>query len=633
MSANGDNTGNGNNCGDGSPTEKLTADDSAAVKTESYWNEVQCDVELSEQSAAEESVEQPLSVASCRPGSDQVEEKPSDDIRRSPSDEQSNGKSLEFGPFMGSSPNAFECQQCSSQLGTFEQFIKHMRTVHLQHCDGPTPSLLAKCQCHICGRHLVTNRVEFNMHLADHLLDSRTNWHCQKCHVKQFDRANDIREHLVQCHSHIIYRCAICLELFAERDDLADHLLTRHSVKEQKFHCLACEVPFESRVAFELHIGQVHAIDGHRRHSKRQHQQTNSPRGAEMKKESSNGGTASKSPKFVQFASSTVPPQNKGLKCVVCDVQCPDELSLDQHRLFEHCKVPHGDRCGVCRRPLDSLASFVNHSLAHRNPVNEEVHCVVCRQLVRGEVQLQMHGRYHLAALPSDREGTKNDANEDCAGQGDGLLEKDGDSVAEAEEQPRGHCSSPAADAGTPSTPDTVPTMQCPSCKMIMSSSEDYAKHLLLHVVVGSLADVGGGPFGDNGNGTFGDNDGGGDSSLQATQNRKSQLLMNCARCGRTFDTFVELNSHMLEHLRENIGGSGRKSRHEPLTHCQKEPIRCDKCKQTFASMGRFIVHRRRHKMERTLAKCRICDRRFANKAQLDEHTSAHSAKLQLLGR
>uniref|UniRef100_A0A183CMA1 C2H2-type domain-containing protein n=1 Tax=Globodera pallida TaxID=36090 RepID=A0A183CMA1_GLOPA len=537
MSANGDNTGNDNNCGHGSPTEKLTADDSA-VKTESYWNEVQCDVELSEQSAVEESVEQPRS--------DEVEEKPIDDIRQSPSDEQSNGKSPEFGPFMGSSLNAFECQQCSSQLGTFEQFIKHMRTVHLQHCDDPTSPLVAKCQCHICGRHLVTNR-EFNMHLADHLLDSRTNWHCQKCQIKQFDRANDIREHLVQCHSHIIYRCAICLELFAERDDLADHLLTRHSVKEQKFHCVACEVPFESRFAFELHIGQVHAIDGHRRHSKRQHQQTNSPRGAEMKKETSNGGTASKSPKFVQFASSTVPPQNRGLKCVVCDVQCPDELSLDQHRLFEHCKVPHGDRCGVCRRPLDSLASFVNHSLAHRNPVNEEVHCVVCRQLVRGDVQLQMHGKYHLAALPRDRESTKNDAN-DCAGQGDGLLEKDGDSDAEAEEQPRGHClSSPAADAETTSTPDTVPTMQCPSCKMNMSSSEDYAKHLLLHVVVGSLADVGGGTFGDKG--------------------------------------------------------------------------------------GTALSETMRHKMERTLAKCRICDRRFANKAQLDEHTSAHSAKLQLLGR
>ncbi|KAL3076300.1 hypothetical protein niasHS_013571 [Heterodera schachtii] len=568
--------------------------------------------------------------------------------------------------------HSFECQQCNSQLDSFEQFIKHMRTAHLQHCDGSS----VKCQCQICGRQFASNRMEFNAHLAEHLLDTRTKWHCLRCHGTQFDEADELRRHFSQSHVHTVFRCTICFELFTERDDLQDHLMANHCAKQQKFFCAACEIPFDSRFAFELHIGQVHAVIGGEQ-SKSWHGQSKMMKKEQQKRSGNNtsgNGTMPKNAKCVQFAFLTHPPQRqqKGLKCVVCDTQCPDELSLDRHRLFEHCKVPYGNRCGLCRCPLESIAAFVEHSLAHRNPVNEELHCVVCRQLIRGDIQLKMHGQYHLEGAKGEEkemeeedkqeEDDEKEKKEDEKGEsdvrGDGRAENALHGKAGDDAEPTRHnplplaptnstssaCASVTASAdnddcvGTQSVRMALPTINCPSCKMNVMA-EDYGKHLLFHVMVGSLTEFAVGTFGDNGCGD-GENAQKGDQSL-------AEITMGCAQCSRTFDTFVGLNSHMSEHLRENIGGNAPKpktadkgrlrDRSDPsLTACQREQsIGCDKCGQTFVSIGRFVAHRRRHKMERTLAKCRICDRRFGSKTQLDEHhSSEHSAKLhQLMGK
>lgn len=47
--------------------------------------------------------------------------------------------------------------------------------------------------------------------------------------------------------------------------------------------------------------------------------------------------------------------KNLNLKCGVCDERHSNELSLDTHRLLNHCKVPKSNKCGVCRQTLSNL--------------------------------------------------------------------------------------------------------------------------------------------------------------------------------------------------------------------------------------------------------------------------------------
>jgi hypothetical protein len=82
--------------------------------------------------------------------------------------------------------------------------------------------------------------------------------------------------------------------------------------------------------------------------------------------------------------------------CIVCDAEFPDELSLDRHRLLEHCKQPKGSKCAICHANLANLGVFMEHSRAHGAGGSSELSCVICRQTIRGDQQLQMHGKYHL---------------------------------------------------------------------------------------------------------------------------------------------------------------------------------------------------------------------------------------------
>lgn len=88
--------------------------------------------------------------------------------------------------------------------------------------------------------------------------------------------------------------------------------------------------------------------------------------------------------------------QPKGMKCIVCDFKCPNEFELDQHRLLAHCKVQKGNKCAICRHPLGGIDEFMEHCREHGNSINNEINCVICRQSMRGELQMKMHGEYHL---------------------------------------------------------------------------------------------------------------------------------------------------------------------------------------------------------------------------------------------
>lgn len=70
-------------------------------------------------------------------------------------------------------------------------------------------------------------------------------------------------------------------------------------------------------------------------------------------------------------------------------------------------------------------------------------------------------------------------------------------------------------------------------------ASEEYARHLLIHVVVETLQHRASTPSAQQLNGA-------------------GTAEYHCEQCGKRFESFVRLNTHMLEHLRERINNESK---------------------------------------------------------------------------
>ncbi|XP_071444923.1 zinc finger protein 423 homolog [Hetaerina americana] len=112
-------------------------------------------------------------------------------------------------------------------------------------------------------------------------------------------------------------------------------------------------------------------------------------------------------------------------KCVICDEVCATAVSLAEHKLARHCKVPEGSGCCVCKAPIGGEDEFHAHVRRHATsgsnrggngatataassssstssssssspPPPLPTPCVVCRQTLVSEVEVRMHARFHL---------------------------------------------------------------------------------------------------------------------------------------------------------------------------------------------------------------------------------------------
>ncbi|KAG8224669.1 hypothetical protein J437_LFUL005111 [Ladona fulva] len=105
-------------------------------------------------------------------------------------------------------------------------------------------------------------------------------------------------------------------------------------------------------------------------------------------------------------------------KCVICDELCASAVSLAEHKLARHCKVPEGSGCCVCKAPITGEEEFHAHVRRHATPGTRgngtpsstssssssssspppplPTPCVVCRQTLVSEVEVRMHARFHL---------------------------------------------------------------------------------------------------------------------------------------------------------------------------------------------------------------------------------------------
>ncbi|VDM41278.1 unnamed protein product [Toxocara canis] len=489
---------------------------------------------------------------------------------------------------------SFVCQQCDATLSSFTAFGQHMRT-HL------ASDLEQKC--HLCNISFINSQRRL-AHVVEHFTGNTTRIMCKECPSAVFFNAHQIRQHHLETHLEILYRCAICQRMFNTQNRFQEHL-GAHNEEMIRYHCVACSTPFETHDLLTIHVQLIHD---------RQPSQISCPVSV-----SSNAEVVI--PLAETRRSSPIASECRPVKCSVCDIRFENEDDLDFHRLNIHCKVRRADRCAECQVEITSVAQFLEHTRLHMR--NEQaVACVVCRQALRNEAQVHSHANFHLADssnLSKTSSATKSDSESEsrCNICYQVLPTAETLRVHVIEHSSSGECpyctkTFPLAEAllahVESAHTDARPIFACQSCqrsfhfisqlqhhKCPHSRLETPAGIFLSERILSTLRDVYS-PVGQH-------------SVARAPPAYQCPF---CPKVGFLAKTFIRVKSTVRTFeriIRLKMFGSESALQGHSHVHSSRA-YRCDLCTLSFSSGARLETHRRKHFSEKDFT-CQICDLKF----------------------
>ncbi|KAM3721297.1 putative zinc finger protein [Dirofilaria immitis] len=136
---------------------------------------------------------------------------------------------------------------------------------------------------------------------------------CKECPPVPFYNFQQIRQHHSDEHLEILYRCAICHQIFSSQYRFQEHSVI-HIEEVFRYHCAACSIQFKTHDLLAIHIQLIHdrpAITL-----------------TILQRNSSE----------VNFCKQ-LQSENRLMKCLVCDTKFESEDKSDFHRLIAHCKI------------------------------------------------------------------------------------------------------------------------------------------------------------------------------------------------------------------------------------------------------------------------------------------------------
>lgn len=110
------------------------------------------------------------------------------------------------------SPSTLLCNQCDAALPDFEAFRAHLKG-HLE--EGGTLTQSSPTPCLHCGATF-TDPIASEQHLAAHYLAVSCEYTCHSC-ARSFSSPDDLQKHLLEQHTHSLYRCTLCKEIFESK--------------------------------------------------------------------------------------------------------------------------------------------------------------------------------------------------------------------------------------------------------------------------------------------------------------------------------------------------------------------------------------------------------------------------------
>nr|CDQ02654.1 Bm12937, isoform b [Brugia malayi] len=458
----------------------------------------------------------------------------------------------EIGRNNGEGPSMV-CQQCDTTLHGFAEFGCHMRT-HLISKDKEQ-------KCSLCSA-IFTDPIIRLSHIVEHFMENSIRIQCKECPTVTFYNFQQVRQHHSDEHLEILYRCAICHQMFSNQHRFQEHSVT-HIEEVLRYHCAVCSIPFETRDLLAIHVQLIHdrsaitlTVNNLQRNSS----------GKSFCKQQS---------------------ENRLVKCLVCDIKFENEDELDFHRLIAHCKVPRSNRCADCQIQIQTVMHFKNHIREHMQD-EYTVSCIICRQALRNDTQIDTHAKYHLQlsdnTLGRDRQCRI--CQQHFSSESLGLHVVEHSSNGDCP-----YCGRHLPDVGSLLThidsvhSDVEAAYQCSNCRQAFHFKSQLQHHHCPAVACETLP-----------------------NSLQEQPPvLNQQQTYQCPYCPKMFGSESALQGHSHIHSTRSF--------------------RCDLCVLSFSSSQRLETHRKKHFSRKNFT-CQICDLQFLNRDDLSLHVKIHGGTL-----
>ncbi|VDM21717.1 unnamed protein product [Wuchereria bancrofti] len=395
---------------------------------------------------------------------------------------------------------------------------------------------------------------------------------CQQCDTTLHGFAEfgyHMRTHLISKDQE--QKCSFCSAIFTDPIIRLSHIVEHfmeNSIRIQCKECPTVPIPFETRDLLAIHVQLIHdrsavtlTVNNLQRNSS----------GNDFYKQQS---------------------ENRLVKCLVCDIKFENEDELDFHRLIAHCKVPRSNRCADCQTQIQTVMHFKNHIREHMQD-EYTVTCIICRQALRNDTQIDTHAKYHLQlsdnTLGWDRQCRI--CQQHFSSESLGLHVVEHSSNGDCP-----YCDRHLPDVGSLLThidsvhSDVEAAYHCSNCRQAFHFKSQLQHHHCPALACETLLKL---------------------TLLRSLQEQSSvldqQQTHQCPYCPKMFGSESALQGHSHVH--------------------STRAFRCDLCMLSFSSTQRLETHRKKHFAKKNFT-CQICDVQFLNHDDLSLHVKIHGGTL-----
>ncbi|XP_076358377.1 uncharacterized protein LOC143250994 isoform X2 [Tachypleus tridentatus] len=480
------------------------------------------------------------------------------------------------------------CSQCSAGFPDFESFRTHLK-MHLE-------QVIPKYTCQECEVKFTTED-QLDEHVMSHFLSTTTEYSCQQCCYKLFSKPDELQRHLIDVHSHLLYKCSFCKEIFNSKASIQAHFTVQHSNEYHLFECTRCRVTFRTEVEFQVHVKVMHMLKTHPFRCLLCDQRFLT----EFQ---------------LQYHLNT---HVKQFVCTFCEEAFHVEFLLDKHIQACHSDYPTistSDVQNLSLKPLDLKDQTVVPSLECR----KELRCEICDRCFSSESHLILHRRqaHNIRTTGSQKPGQATLSlfcaycNESCKSRSD------------LENHMKAHTISPSkhkCNICDEVCPNTVTLAQhklnhckvltastCVTCKKSVQNKEEFYRHVHQHVSNGVpvhciicqqtlMSDV--------------------EIEVHAKFHLKNcERLYHCCVCAKRYET----DDLIITGKQDN----GHIYMCKDCFHTRSDDMRCPDCQVKFETLAAREKHRLTHKKTYQCIKCQMS---FKSEAEIQDHVTSHVAQ------